>query len=380
MTRKNLRRAFFISAPVGVGIALVVLLSRSLPESPFEKVDAARIYLSIARQCQANRYALRLYKEASAFFDSAMTCWKKENERIIFFRNYSKVNDYADLSAVKSRLATSESKKIAQNLKKSVIQKIDSLNTIIGSLNDLLRKLPLTEKQMKNISNGKLLLKESRIEYDQKNYLEAGFRAAKSENLLMPVFQEIRQQLLTYFQSLPRWKKMAASAIEKSAERKSTLIIVDKFARQLFVYQAGKKKYTFDAELGSNWMKPKLMKGDKATPEGAYMVKTKIPPGKTKYYRALLLNYPNGDDMERFVREKKEGNLPANASIGGLIEIHGGGGKQTDWTDGCIALKNEDMLKVYNLVNQGTPVLIVGSLKELDVALVQHGLTSYPVL
>jgi murein L,D-transpeptidase YafK len=265
-------------------------------------------------------------------------------------------------------------------LETTVIQKIDSLNLIIGSLNNLLRKLPLSEKQMKDISTGKVLLKESEIEYKQTNYLEAGFRASKAESLLLPVFQNIRQQLYSYFQFLPNWKKLAGSAIKKSADTQSTLIIVDKFARQLMVYQSGKKIYTFDAEFGSNWMQPKRMKGDKATPEGSYIVKSKVPPGKTKYYRALLLNYPNSEDRERFDREKKEGLLPAGAAIGGLIEIHGNGGKQTDWTDGCIALEDSDMLKLYNLAHQGTPVIIVGSLENLDTALLRHGVPSFPNL
>jgi len=380
MRRKMIRKAFIISTPVAFGIALIILLFRSVPDSPADKVDYARVSLALARQCQAQKYAPELFSKASALFDSAMLCWKRENQRVIFFRDYSGVTDYARLSADKSKQAISHSRNLAKSLENTVVQKIDSLNEIIHTLNDLLRKLPLSEKQMNDISSGKLLLRESEIHYQQKAFLEAGYKAQKSESLLVPVFQEIRQKLLDYFQSLPRWKKMAASAIEKSANTRSTLIVVDKFARQLIVYQAGKKKYVFDAEFGSNWMQPKRMKGDKATPEGLYSVKTKIPPGKTKYFRALLLSYPNADDMARFDREKKQGIIPKYVSIGGLIEIHGGGGKQIDWTDGCIALENSDMLKVYNIADQGTPVVIVGSLEDLDTALLRHGVTSYPNL
>lgn len=380
MKKNKLRKAFFISAPVAVVLGVFITLFRSVPESPFEKVDFARSSLSLARQCQAQKYAPRLFTKASAMYDSALSCWSRENERLIFFRDYSDVIEYAGQATSLAKLATRESKMLALNMETTVIQKIDSLNIVISSLNNLLRKLPLSEKQMKDIAAGKVMLKEAEIEYNQKDYLKAGFKASKAENLLLPVFQNIRQQLLSYFQSLPIWKKMAASAIKKSAENQSTVIIVDKFARQLFVYQSGKKKYTFNAEFGSNWMQHKRMKGDKATPEGVYMVKTKVPPGKTKYYRALLLNYPNSEDRERFDRDKKEGLLPAGAAIGGLIEIHGNGGKQTDWTDGCIALEDSDMLKVYNLASQGTPVIIVGSLENFDTALLRHGVSSFPNL
>ena len=54
--------------------------------------------------------------------------------------------------------------------------------------------------------------------------------------------------------------------------------------------------------------------------------------------------------------------IPQNASIGNLIEIHGDGGKGLDWTDGCIALENTYMDKIWKLVPENTPVLIVGAL------------------
>jgi len=110
----------------------------------------------------------------------------------------------------------------------------------------------------------------------------------------------------------------------------------------------------------------KRLKGDKATPEGVYLVKTKIPANKTKYFRALLLNYPNSEDIENFNKEKAAGRIPKHAQIGGLIEIHGDGGKGTDWTDGCIALDNNDMLQVYRIVEIGTPVVIVGSIADFN--------------
>ncbi|MCB8964755.1 MAG: L,D-transpeptidase [Bacteroidales bacterium] len=156
------------------------------------------------------------------------------------------------------------------------------------------------------------------------------------------------------------------TTIENSRKNRSTAIIVDKFARKLYIYQSGIKKHEFDTEFGKNWMGRKRLKGDKATPEGIYLVKSKIPARKTKYFRALLLNYPNHEDVERFNRDKSAGILPMNAHIGNLIEIHGNGGKGTDWTDGCVALHDSDMAKVYNLIAVGTPVVIVGSILDFN--------------
>ncbi|MDH5610497.1 MAG: L,D-transpeptidase family protein, partial [Cyclobacteriaceae bacterium] len=128
----------------------------------------------------------------------------------------------------------------------------------------------------------------------------------------------------------------------------------------------GKRTGQFEAELGSNWIGDKNYRGDKATPEGSYKVLRKKAHPETKYYKALLINYPNEDDIRRFEKNKKDGTIGKNASIGNLIEIHGDGGKGIDWTDGCIALTNDDMDDVYAACATGTEIIIVGSLRSFD--------------
>ena len=83
--------------------------------------------------------------------------------------------------------------------------------------------------------------------------------------------------------------------------------------------------------------------------------------GKTVYTLALLLDYPNSQDRERFKEAKARGEIPHNARIGGLIEIHGSGGRGYDWTEGCAALSDEDMKWLFHRVQVGTPVFIVGT-------------------
>jgi murein L,D-transpeptidase YafK len=113
-------------------------------------------------------------------------------------------------------------------------------------------------------------------------------------------------------------------------------------------------------------MGDKRHQGDQATPEGYYKITEKKDGTGTKYYKALLLNYPNEDDLKRFNLEKKKGTLRKSTDIGGSIEIHGNGGKGIDWTNGCIALKDSDMDVVYRISQAGTIVTIVGSLKPLE--------------
>lgn len=161
--------------------------------------------------------------------------------------------------------------------------------------------------------------------------------------------------------NLRKWQQLVAETIARSKAEGSTALIVDKLKRKLHVYSAGKRIATFDAELGAKGLKQKLHSGDQATPEGRYRVTEARGPGRTKFYKALLLDYPNAEDRARYAFGKKSGAVPLRAGIGSLIEIHGDGGQGRDWTDGCVALTDQDMDKVFARSRVGTPVTIVGT-------------------
>jgi murein L,D-transpeptidase YafK len=80
-----------------------------------------------------------------------------------------------------------------------------------------------------------------------------------------------------------------------------------------------------------------------------------------KYGHALMLDFPNPADRKRFLDLKREGVVSSRARIGGNIEIHGGGKPDSDWTDGCISLADEDMRDLYRRSYPGMPVTIVGT-------------------
>ena len=134
-------------------------------------------------------------------------------------------------------------------------------------------------------------------------------------------------------------------------------IVVKKNERKLFLYQKGDLRQIYPIDLGENPEGPKIHQGDMKTPEGDYRIIGKKDRGKTKYYLAFLLNYPNETDRLRFERAVKEGRVSKEKGIGGLIEIHGFG-KGMDWTQGCIALYNGHMEELFNQIPVGTPVKI----------------------
>jgi hypothetical protein len=158
-----------------------------------------------------------------------------------------------------------------------------------------------------------------------------------------------------------QWDRWVDATIEESRTSGSFAIVIDKLRRRLFLYYKGLRLTSFPAELGANGLQRKEHSGDRATPEGIYAV-VQIKEGRsTQFYKALLINYPNAEDRARFAQGKRRGTIPNRAGIGSLIEIHGEGGQGRDWTDGCVALRNEDMDRLVPRVTIGTPVTIVGT-------------------
>lgn len=160
---------------------------------------------------------------------------------------------------------------------------------------------------------------------------------------------------------LNRWRSLANETIAFSRESGETVFLIDKLKRKLHVYTAGKRVATYNAELGVKGLRQKLHSGDQATPEGRYRVTQVRGPGRTQYYKALMLDYPNNEDRARYAYGKRTGAVPVRAGIGSLIEIHGDGGQGRDWTDGCVALRNDDMDRVFDRARHGMTVTIVGT-------------------
>jgi len=363
--RKVWRDVLIFSA-ITVSIPLVILLLiRFTPQPPIGEMEYAREVLSRAGTNKADTYSKKLFTEAKIFYDSAMVNWQIENKRFIYFRHYDKVAMFAELSAKKASLATDNSISNSLNLKIKLKQKIISLNDLVTQIDELFTTYPLTSEIRNRISKGKLLLKEAEIIYNNGKYLQANRKITDSEYLLTESYENASANLKNYFKSFSVWKNWVDKTLNESKKGREYSIIIDKFSRKCFIYLKGVKKYEFEAELGRNWVGDKRVRGDMATPEGMYKITKKFEGSKTKYYKALLLDYPNDEDKENFKSEIEHGSLPASAKIGDLIEIHGNGGKGIDWTAGCIALTDKEMDVVFKITKVGTPVTIIGSMVDL---------------
>lgn len=150
-----------------------------------------------------------------------------------------------------------------------------------------------------------------------------------------------------------------------------TRIIIHKSARVLELFDDDELVKSYEIALGFQPMGDKQTEGDGRTPEGEFFVFAKNE--KSKFYLSLGLSYPSAESAKRGLVEKlisraehdaivkaaSEMRMPPQKTrLGGEIYIHGGG-TDSDWTKGCIALNNEDIKELFDLVAVGTSVLVV---------------------
>ena len=106
-------------------------------------------------------------------------------------------------------------------------------------------------------------------------------------------------------------------------------IVIDKSDYELSVYDDKGWYATYPVVFGNSSLDDKKVQGDKNTPEGKFSIAAKRV--HEKWCRFLSLDYPTPDDIEKFNKRKEKGEIPANASIGGGIGIHGTGHMKILW-------------------------------------------------
>lgn len=131
-----------------------------------------------------------------------------------------------------------------------------------------------------------------------------------------------------------------------------TEIKVYKARRKMTLLSNGFPIRRYDIDLGSDPIGPKRQRGDGKTPEGQYHI-THVNT-QSAFTLSLGINYPNAEDL-RLARA-------AGVDPGDDIFIHGlpngYGSAVPDWTNGCVAVANDDIKEIVALVKPGTPITI----------------------
>lgn len=165
---------------------------------------------------------------------------------------------------------------------------------------------------------------------------------------------------------------LSFKAIEKRISKRSFFnsdlngvpyILIDKSEYELNIYDDDGWYATYPVVFGSKILTDKMMEGDRKTPEGNYKIVSKRP--HEKWGQIMLIDYPTKTDIQKFNERKASGKLPKGAKIGGGIGIHGTWPRDEmvvdyfqNWTNGCVALKREEMIELYSMIPIGTKVTI----------------------
>jgi len=149
----------------------------------------------------------------------------------------------------------------------------------------------------------------------------------------------------------------AVSSSEIPANAKADRVVVIKSQRILTLMRQGKALKSYKVALGGNPIGPKVERGDHKTPEGNYVLDRRN--AKSRFYRSIHISYP--DEKDRAHAAKLGVSPGGDVFIHGLPNGFGWLGRihlERDWTDGCIAVTDEEMDEIWQAVPDGTPIEI----------------------
>lgn len=139
--------------------------------------------------------------------------------------------------------------------------------------------------------------------------------------------------------------------------RPADFVLLEKSDRSLTLFRQGEAIASYRVSLGLDPRGPKQREGDFRTPEGRYLLTRRN--ARSEFYLSIQVSYPDAGDV---AAARRNGWAP-----GGAIMIHGLPNilrypreryLASDWTDGCIAVSNEDMLEIWLLTRPDTPIEI----------------------
>jgi murein L,D-transpeptidase YafK len=180
-----------------------------------------------------------------------------------------------------------------------------------------------------------------------------------------------KRKFLLVFTALAALFQLGEVSAQKiMSEIKNPKITVEKKKRNLKLYDGKKLVKSYKISLGAVPVGDKEIEGDGKTPEGEFYVFTKND--KSAFFLSLGVSYPNKEDAERGLKQNlitqaehdeifaaiENKQMPLQKTkLGGEIYIHGGG-CDADWTQGCMALENEQMQELFDVIAVGTTVII----------------------
>lgn len=360
----RLARGWLLAASAGSvllsGIALWPVAS-GRTEPPRFTSEAARRAIAEARDRGAGRWAPDAMTEAEAAYRQSLLENRIQEVRFFLLRDFRKARVAFDLAEAKARRAAEEAERRKKEARERSEASLAEAERKVALAEDVADQMHLGPYERRLLQKARTTLAEAAILHQAEEYTLASDRSRAADEAAAQVGSRAAEAASRFLDRdlLAKWRGMVADTLAWSRATGASAIVVVKDRNTLTLYDGGRPVRTYRVDLGYRSVSDKLRAGDAATPEGRYRIVARKP--RSTYYKALLLDYPNEEDRAEFERLRRRGHLPRGARPGGLIEIHGDGGRGKDWTRGCVALSNRDMDDLFGRVDVGTPVTIVGS-------------------
>jgi len=357
-----------IFALSGLGLLLLVGLSFGLPlwtgraRYPQVERDIANRAIEDARRDEANHWAPERYASAVNAFKAGVDEGIRQRGRLIPFQNYAVAEDRFYAAAQNASEAMREGKSARLGMASRAAEMIHLAQDVIHEAENSVRMVPVGFIPRMRLQKSRMSLSEATLYTRNGRYDDAFDKAKDAQSDALWVLTATGAAASRYLDSdlVRQWRNWVDQTVAESRAGQSSAIVVIKEKNRVDLYQAGRIRKSYNADMGRNRLSSKLYAGDRATPEGRYYITQKKGRGDSKYYKALVLNYPNAADRKRLAHAKTNGQASRGLGLGSLIEIHGEGGRGQDWTYGCVALSNNDLDDLFTRVSVGTPVTIVG--------------------
>lgn len=351
-----------------LGFFLTALLAataacQSPPVPPeVEKAEAQSLDL---RKAGAQIYFPDEYDHYVHTTRKAKTDYFKMRARFVWFRKYDKTaEDFRSLldtgNALLQRVAIfkneeTESFAVRAQILRSRIKHFRQIGILIRD-GRFTRSLLIKAEIL--IGEGESLLRQGA-------YGSAGNQLSRAESLVDDSMSHLMSLLERYNDPrlLSKWSEWLEDTLRVSRKEGTAAIVITKIDQTLALYRSGRLVRSFSVSIGRDGLFDKKHAGDYATPEGRYRISRKN--SASLYHKALIIDYPNASDRTDYDRNQRSGLIPSGVGIGGRIEIHGGGSDII--TDGCVSMTDEEIDLLFDLVEVGTPVTIIGSTKSLKL-------------
>ncbi len=344
-------------------LALAVELGLSgRARPPVAARQDATAALEAARLVGAPRWAPPAFSAADAALRAALLDWSRHQARLLPLRDFRPVAASLAAAGDLARSAATLGAERREAERARALQALRAARAAEAQAEALVSATTLPHAQRARLRRARLLVGEAAALLRDGEIEAARERAERAGSELRLALGPALEAASRYTSpdQLARWRRWIEDTRAWSRKSGRPAILVLKEKNLLVLLSRGAPSRRYAAEIGANALGVKARQGDRATPEGRYRIVRKKDRGQSRYHRALLLDYPNAEDRARFAAARKRGEIPAGASIGNLIEIHGDGGRGQNWTDGCVALANDDMDALFARVGVGTRVTIVG--------------------